>query len=276
MTKVESLIAPSGNHMDAESAYDQFEAEYFGDLAQYKSLAERRERARERFETGDRDMARRMMEMAIVASVTSVRTVTERWDELTREYLRGDRTAEQFAEATRDGDVKAEKLRNVLGGDIPDMATDRARRGDVDGARMALIGRETGDTDDTYLRATKANFAMWLLGYDVVCMDHRIHRATEPVMGEVLDIYKPAKIPAPGDRSRQAGRTKYEVTDVEFWHDELKWSPEAYDRLAGRVVDVIAENTDVPRDRVTQVAFNVGGDDSRTTHADLLRILAGA
>lgn len=262
---------------DVQNRINDLNSEYFGDLGRYKTLSDRRKRARERFEAGDGlapNHAVRMMEMAIISAVTSIRTGTERWEELTRQYLRGEISPEEFAGKTRDGDVKAEKIRHVFDSDIPARATSELRIHGADGtARKTLSGRNTGDTGDTYLRVTKASFVLWLLGYDVVCMDHRIHRALAPIIPVVL-MDTEAKVRDITEK-RQANRTAYKPTNVDFWHRELKWSPDVYDVLSGALVDYVEKKTDIPADRVTQVCFNVGGGGDRTTHDSLLKILAG-
>ena len=252
---------------------EELRSEYFGDLEKYGRLSENRKAVRAKFERVPNKTADRMLEMAIVSAVSSIRTNTERWENMMGEYIKGGISQSEFLQNCRDGQVKAEKVEHVFNNtDIVNDARECFRLGLVTEGIEELIGRPSGNTDETYLRATKAHFVAWILGYERVCMDHRIHRAVRPIIPDVM-----SDIPSrrPDEKHAKVTMTKRRPTDVEYWHDVLKWSPREYHVLTRSLIDYIEGHTDIPRDRITQVAFNVGGNSERTTHEDLMKVLSG-
>lgn len=255
----------------SDEAIEAFRSEYFGNLEKYGRLSDTRSTVREKFEQVSTETADRMVEMAVIAAVSSIRTETDRWEYMMGEYLKGGITQEEFLQNCRDGQVKAEKVEHVFNNtEIIREARQCFRLGLVTEGIEELIGRPSKNTDETYMRATKAHFVAWLLGYDRVCMDHRIHRAMEPVIRQVMTDVPSRR---PDEKHAKVTMAKKRPTNVEYWHDVLKWSPREYHVLTRGLVDYVAEWTEIPRDRITQVAFNVGGDGETTTHETLMNVL---
>jgi hypothetical protein len=219
--------------------------------------------------------------------IGSIKTDTNLVDSGASGLLSGDFSKDKaFLEGTTDGELKWDRYGEWFSSQIPDRVAELLESGRVDDAHALLAGRDpdTGEwVGDYYLRANKASLVLYLLGFDKVCMDTRIYRATKPVMWATLDndavrhpeteLDNPYRNRSPGMDAKHVLVISHSGDDdwdgeKSYWEDKLKWNVPQYDALTGHLIDLLAERSDVPRELIPQVAFNTEGN--TTGHETLM------
>jgi hypothetical protein len=226
----------------------------------------------------------------------SVRTSTTRLESAFRAFVTGDSDLSDFYAETLDSETKLRSAKRFMNSDAPEQIAEALNSGDTRKAFYRWIGRRVvaepreriheeheaatervapENEADYYARATKANFGLWLLGEDRVCIDHRIHQAIRPIL-EACMVESPTRAESnPRNRAERMSGDKRRPTDVDFVHDSLKWHYEEQQAYWEVVKRTVATYTDIPEEIIPQVAFNMNADKS-TTHAEALIGLGGA
>jgi len=269
-----------------DSTIDEMWSNYMPGLESFSEMTELRQA--NRLNEGDlsQDEAEDKLVSAIIAAQSSIRTETTYWDDLMNQLRRGEITGVASVSQTTDGTIKSEKLRYLMtdGYEVIRQSARLLRQNKPIEARNYLNGRKTNDTDDTYLRTTKSNYVLWLLGYKTYCMDHRVvdfvssdGPATTGFLNTVFNADSTGyrRCDFLHQNYTRVTQDKRRLDEPEFWHDVLKWNPEIYDRLTHHFVKVVADCiTPLPEDRVTQVMFQATDDHKEVLEA--VKLVNGA
>lgn len=288
LTYVRTPVASPNTDADVRATIDALADEYSRNQAAYDNMQELRDML------GD-DVTPERVRFTHVFLSGSVRTKTHVLESAFRAFVQGDSDLDEFYSETLDSECKLRSAKRFLNSDAPEQIADALNRGDTRTAFYRWIGRRVvaepaerihGDYEaatervapdneaDYYARATKANFGLWLLGEDRVCIDHRIHQAVRPIL-EACMVDEPARAESnPRDRAERMSSDKRRPTTVEFPHDSLKWhyaEQSAYWEVVRRTV---ATYTEIPEELIPQVAFNLNNES--TTHSMAMIGLGGA
>jgi hypothetical protein len=287
LSYVRTPVASPNTDADVRATIEALENEYSRNRSAYESMRELRGMLGEEI-TAER------VRFAHVFLSGSVRTDTDRLESAFRSFVTGDATLSDFYAETLDSACKLKSAKRFLNTDAPEHVAQALRDGDVRRAFYRWIGRRVvagpdermhGEHEvatervkpdngaDYYARATKANFGLWLLGFDRVCIDHRIHSAVRPII-EACMTSEPTRADSnPRNRApRMSGNTR-DPTTVEFVHDTLKWHFEEQSAYWGVVETTVATYADIPSDILPQVAFNM--NDDSTTHREAMVGMGG-
>jgi len=261
-----------------EETIDEMWSNYMPGLQSFSEMTELRQA--NRLENNmSQDEAEMKVISAIIAAQSSIRTETTYWDDLMNQLRRGEITGVDSVAQTTDGTLKSEKLSYLMsdGYEVIRQSARLLRQNKPIEARNYLNGRKTNDTDDTYLRTTKSNYVLWLLGYKTYCMDHRVvdfvssdGPATTGFLNTVFNADSTGyrRCDFLHQNYTRVTQDKRRLDEPEFWHDVLKWNPEIYDYLTYHLVKVVADFIDPLReDRVTQVMFQATDDHKEVLEA---------
>lgn len=262
----------------------QLEAQYRAHKAQYDDFQGSRS------DLQDRQLTGREVRLASVFAVASIKTQTAQIDADAGAPVSGDFAGlRDFLRGTRDGRTKWSRVSAWYGSDMPDRVAELLNRGypaDVNDAHALLAGRDpdTGESaGETYMRTCKGAFALYLLGYDRMCVDTRVFRALRPAFGAVLRNKDMTHPETELDNPYRASTPRMDAKPVpvlshsgagdgrSFWEDKLKFNPREYHAVTRHVWLKLAEHADVPVGLIPQLAFNTEGD--TTTHETLMDLL---
>lgn len=278
LEKIRTNEMLGNTHPEFGSTIDEMWSNYMPGLEPFCEMTELRQANRL-----ERNMSQDEAEMkilsAIIAAQSSIRTETTYWDDLMNQLRRGEITGVDSVAQTTDGTLKSEKLSYLMsdGYEVIRQSARLLRQNKPIEARNYLNGRKTNDTDDTYLRTTKSNYVLWLLGYKTYCMDHRVvdfvssdGPATTGFLNTVFNADSTGyrRCDFLHQNYTRVTQDKRRLDEPEFWHDVLKWNPEIYDHLTHHLVKVVADFIDPLReDRVTQVMFQATDDHKEVLEA---------
>lgn len=257
---------------------DAVRREYSDRSARYDAFA------RKRSQTA---VSPRTVRWAMAWTVTTIKTDTSRIDART-EMMTGDfGDLKSFVENSTDGQVKWEKVHTWFNSDVPERVAGLIRSGRIHDAHALLAGRDPetmGPAENLrYLRTCKASLVLYLLGIDRMCIDTRIYRTIKPLLKEITHYARKNHPDTEGYRKEAPDQNAKRVPVVShsgdretdfsktFLEDKLKWNPREYVALTDHIVGLIADKSDVPREVVPQVLFNLSGE--TTFHEDLYEIL---
>lgn len=275
---------------------DELRSEYFGWLEDYGDTVNLREQnrlynpAEEKQADISVKAARARVVVASVTAITSIQTDTARLQWLEKELREGNITPSDMVRKSTDGRVKTEKFTNQfdVSGKIVSGATRCLLNGKPDEARRYLIGRRTRSddgtiqSDETYLRNTKANFVLWLLGYRTHCVDTRVidtlHKPDADGMRLIDALFNTDAGPYARRHLVNKSYTRQDQVPLfidearnregyTFWWDVLKWCPPIYDYLTSFISECIAHITEIPEDRVFHTMFRMQGEEDKVHEA---------
>lgn len=269
-----------GRIADMEAEYEAGRTQYQAELGLKRRLRAALKGAKNtEFDGEPHDLAR----PTYVMSVASIQTPTQLWESVTEKWLDGQLTTAEYLGRTENGRQKAKCVEKTLSTDLVERAQSELRRNHLTSAVHYLTG---GDTDtSTYLRGTKAWMVVrWF--YHVPCIDTNVHRAIEPVLRESLDTspryHRSMDQNQIGKAQRHGDGDGKVVPTSKRWIQERVGRYGEHDemRTLWEVVDTaVRHETDIPREVVAQVAFNVGGRMNngdgweRTTHIPIYEAL---
>jgi hypothetical protein len=288
LSYVRTPVASPNTDTDVRAVIDALANEYSRNRAAYDNMQRLRE-------TLGEDVTPERVRFTHALLSGSVRTSTTRLESAFRAFVTGDSNLSEFYSKTLDSECKLQSARRFMNSDAPEQIAEALNRGDTRTAFYRWIGRRVvaeprermhedheaatervapENEADYYARATKANFGLWLLGEDRVCIDHRIHAAVKPILRATMADEATRAETNPRNRAERMSGDKRKPTQVEFVHDSLKWHYEEQQAFWMVVRRTVETYTDIPGELIPQVAFNMNRE--TTTHTEALIGLGGA
>lgn len=217
-----------------------------------------------------------------VISVASIQTPTRKWENETQKWLNGEISLKTYLSRTEDGESKYNCVKAAMETDLLERAQSELRRNHLVRAVEFLSGQH--HDVNTYLRGVKAWMVVrWF--FHVPCIDTNVHTAIKDILVENLDV-RPIHHPSMSENAKGQARAKGEgsgkISPVtkKFLQERVgRYGEHDEIRTLWEIVDTaVRMETDIPKEIVAQVAFNVGGQQNntnwaRTTHVPVYEAL---
>lgn len=273
------------NAPDLNSVASELRAEFRANEAQYRRFAEKRENV---------TLSTLSVRFCIPVVQGSIKSKTDRWEKAISALNAGD--FKEYFNRCYDSDKKLRAFRRLSDSDIPERVVEALENGRENDAHALLCGRDpkTGENiTETYLRANKASFVLYLLGADrKMCLDTRVYNTVKPALRALLkrqyadgiatkthpdtELDNPYRSATPRMDARSvpvlshSGDPEWDG-EKSFLEDKLKWNIGEYDALTGELMSELAQRAGIPWELVPQVAFNANAE--TTTHEELMDVL---